>query len=86
MGKREEARKILNNIIEYSKGNYIPSVAIASVFSALGEKEQAFAWLEKAVRERDPFLLMFLKTLHRFDPVRSDPRYVALLRKIGLEK
>jgi serine/threonine protein kinase/tetratricopeptide (TPR) repeat protein len=86
MGKREEAQKILNNIIEFSKGNYVSSVTIASVFSALGEKEQAFAWLEKAFRERDPWLLMFLKTLHRFDPLRSDPRYSALLRKIGLEK
>ncbi|OGP61356.1 MAG: hypothetical protein A2V67_16335 [Deltaproteobacteria bacterium RBG_13_61_14] len=86
MGKQEEARKILNKIIEYSKGNYIPSVAIAWIFSALGEKEQVFAWLEKAFRERDPFLLMFVKTLHIFDPVRSDPRYAALLRKIGLEK
>ena len=86
MGKREEAQKVLNNIIVYSKGNYVPSVPIASVFSALGEKEQTFAWLEKALRERDPYLLMFLITLHRFDPVRSDPRYAALLRKIGLEK
>jgi hypothetical protein len=86
MGKREEARKILNNIIEYSKGNYVPADYIASVFSALGEKEQAFTWLEKACRERDPLLLMFLKPLHRFDPLRSDPRYAALLRKIGLEK
>jgi tetratricopeptide (TPR) repeat protein len=86
MGKQEEARKILNNLIEYSKGNYVPSVSIAWVFSALGEKEQVFAWLEKAFRERDPFLLMFVKTLHIFDPVRSDPRFTALLRKIGLEK
>jgi eukaryotic-like serine/threonine-protein kinase len=86
MGKREEARKILNNIIEYSKKNYFPSVAIAWVFSALGEKEHVFAWLEKAFRERDPFLLMYLKTGHPFDPVRSDPRYAKLLRKIGLEK
>ena len=55
MGKQEEARKILNNIIEYSKGNYVPSVAIAKVFAALGEKDQTFAWLEKAFRERDPW-------------------------------
>jgi adenylate cyclase len=86
MGKQEEARKILNNLIEYSKGNYVSSVAIAWVFSALGEKEQVFAWLEKAFRKRDPFLLMFVKDLHRFDPVRSDPRFADLLRRIGLEK
>jgi len=86
MGKREEPRKILNNLIEYSKGNYVPSIGIASIFSALGEKEQAFAWLEKAFHEREPLLLMYLKTWRRFDPVRSDPRYAALLRKIGLEK
>jgi len=86
MGKQEEARKILNNIIEYSKGNYIRSANIASAFAALGEKGQTFAWLDKAFRERDPGLVYNLKNRHRFDPVRSDPRYVALLRKIGLEK
>ena len=86
MGKRDEAQKMLNNMIEYAKGNYITSVGIASVFSALGEKDQAFAWLEKASRERDPFLLMFLKALHRFDPLRSDPRYAALLKNVGLDK
>jgi len=86
MGKREEARKIVNNLIEYSKGNYFPSVTIAAVFSALGEGEQAFAWLEKAFRERDPNLLFYLKIGPTFDPVRSDPRYAKLLQKIGLEK
>jgi TolB-like protein/Tfp pilus assembly protein PilF/tRNA A-37 threonylcarbamoyl transferase component Bud32 len=86
MGKQEEARKILYDMIEYSKRNYIPSVAIAWVFSALGEKEQAFAWLEKAFRDRDPYLIMYLRNVHIFDAVRSDPRYAALLRKIGLEK
>jgi len=85
-GKREEARKMLNNIIEYSKKNYVSSVDIAEVFAALGEKEQAFLWLEKAFRERDPGLLTYLKNHHRFDPLRSDPRFTELLRKIGLEK
>jgi serine/threonine protein kinase/tetratricopeptide (TPR) repeat protein len=86
MGKRDEARKILNNIIEYSKGNYISSVAISWVFAALGEKDEVFAWLEKAFRDRDPFLLSYVKNLNRFDPVRSDPRFIGLLRRIGLEK
>ncbi len=86
MGKRDEARKILNNFILYSKGNYGLSEPIARVFSALGEKEQAFAWLERAFRERDPYLLIYLRTHHRYDVLRSDPSYAALLRKIGLEK
>jgi eukaryotic-like serine/threonine-protein kinase len=86
MGKREEARKILDNLIEFSKANYLPPVGIAWIYSALGEKEQTFAWLEKAFRERDPFLLMFVKPSHVFDPVRSDPRFTALMRKIGLER
>jgi tetratricopeptide (TPR) repeat protein len=86
MGKREEARRILNDVIEYSKGKYFPSVIIAAVFSTLGEKEQVFAWLEKAFRERDANLLWYLKTGPTFDPVRSDPRYAELLQKIGLEK
>jgi len=85
MGKREEARKILNNVIENSKENYVSSKYIASVFLALGEKEQGLAWLEKAFRERDPGLL-WLKTDHTFDRVRSDPRFADLLRRIGLEK
>ena len=86
MGKREEARNILNSIIEYSKGNYVSSVAMSWVFAALGEKGQVFAWLEKAFRERDPFLLAYVKNLQRFDPVRSDPRFTDLMRRIGLER
>ena len=86
MGKREEARKMLDNIIEYSKDDYVSPVAIAWIFSALGESDEAFVWLDKAFRERDPFLLESLKSHHRFNPLRSDPRYAALLQKIGLKK
>ena len=86
MGKREEAGKIVNSLIEYSRTTYFPPTAVAWTFSALGEKDQAFAWLEKACQERDPFLLMYLRNVHLFDPLRSDPRYGELLRKMGLEK
>jgi tetratricopeptide (TPR) repeat protein len=86
MGKREEARKILNNIIDYSKKNYVSPLWIAGVFASLGEKEQVFVWLEEAFRERDPDLVTYLKNHHGFDPVRSDPRFTDLLRRIGLEK
>jgi serine/threonine protein kinase/tetratricopeptide (TPR) repeat protein len=86
MGKREEAQKILSNLIAYSKEHYVSSVTIAEVYAALGEKDRVFAWLEKAFLERDPNLIQSPITNHRFDSVRSDPRYTALLRKIGLEK
>jgi serine/threonine protein kinase/tetratricopeptide (TPR) repeat protein len=85
MGRREEARKILDNLIEYSKGHFVSSVDMAFVFAALGEKDQTFAWLEKAFLERDPYLLD-LRNYHRFDSLHSDPRFTALLRKIGLER
>jgi eukaryotic-like serine/threonine-protein kinase len=86
MGKRVEARRILNNAIEYSKKDYYSPEAIAEVLAVLGEKEQAFAWLEKAFRDRDPGLINYLKNEHRFDPLRSDPHFTAMLRNIGLEK
>jgi serine/threonine protein kinase/tetratricopeptide (TPR) repeat protein len=85
MGKREEARKILDNLIEHSKGNFVSGVDLAFICAALGEKDQAFDWLEKAFRERDPYLLN-IKYYYRFDSLRSDPRYADLLRRIGLEK
>jgi tetratricopeptide (TPR) repeat protein len=86
MGNQEEARRILNSRIEYSKGNFISPEYIAEVFAALGERDEAFAWLEKAFQERDPALIEYLKNLHRFDAVRSDPRFTDLLKRIGLEK
>ncbi len=86
MGKREEAQDILNNILEYSKEKYVSSITIASVFAALGERDQVFVWLEKGFRERDPILLELIKTHHRFDPVRAEPRFTDLLGRIGLEK
>jgi tetratricopeptide (TPR) repeat protein len=85
MGKREEAREILDDLIEYSKGNFVSGVDLALICAALGEKDQAFDWLEKAFRERDPYLLN-MNNYHRLDPVRSDPRFSDLLRRIGLEK
>ena len=86
MGKREEARKILNNIIEQSRQTFESPESIAEIYAALGEKDQIFTWLEKAFRERDVGLITYLKGQHSFDPVRSDPRFTELLKRIGLEK
>jgi hypothetical protein len=56
---------------------------LGSTYAALGEKDQAFEWYERAFRERDA-LLVFLKVDPMFYGVRSDPRFTALMKRVGL--
>jgi hypothetical protein len=56
---------------------------VATVFSGLGEKDQAMTWLEKAIEERDPWLTG-LKVEPMFDCLRSDPRFLDLVHRVGL--
>ncbi len=84
-GKTDEARKILQEMNELSKQRYVSSYYMATVYVALNDKEQAFAWLEKAYEERDGWIVC-LKVDPKFDSLRSDPRFTKLLRKVGLEK
>ena len=61
----------------------IPAVSLRAVYAGLGEKDQAFAWLEKAYEERTS-RLSYLKVEPLWDPLRSDPRFADLVRRIGL--
>ena len=80
--KPSEARKIIEDL--RARGNsYIPTALIASVYGALGENDRAFELLEQAFRERDA-LLVYLKVDPMFDPLRRDPRFPILLKRIGL--
>ncbi|MBA2731692.1 MAG: protein kinase [Acidobacteria bacterium] len=82
-GKRDEAQKVIVELQEQSKRRYVPPYFIAVVYSGLGEKEQAFEWLEKAYQERHPYLTL-LKVEPVFDKLRSDPRFADLIRRVGL--
>ena len=82
-GKEKEAQEILEKLQEKSKRTYVPAYDIAAVYVGLGEKAQAFEWLSKALEERSGFLI-YIKCDRRFDGLRSDPRYEALLKRIGL--
>ena len=84
-GIRAVHRWLLETAIEDSKQGYVRSMYFASTYAALGEKDQAFAWLEKAYHERDG-QLMFLKVDPPLDNLRSDPRFTALLKKVGFEQ
>ena len=83
-GKQAEARQIVGQLKRESSKRYVPSRELAVVYADLGEKDQAFQWLEKAYQERDRGLI-WLKTDPALDSLRSDPRYQDLLRRVGLE-
>ena len=81
-GNRTEALKIVSNLTELSKRRYVPPYDIAQIYTALHDFDQACAWLEKAYEERT-YLLVMLKVDPRNDPVRSDPRFQDLLRRMN---
>jgi predicted Zn-dependent protease len=68
---------------EQRKTGYSPAYEIAKLYADLGQKEGAFQWLGMAYQERDAGL-EFLKTDFLLDPIRSDPRFAELVRKVGL--
>jgi TolB-like protein/Flp pilus assembly protein TadD len=80
-GKRDEAQKIVDELVETSKRRYFPPYFIALIYVGLNEKDRAFEWLEKAFAERSPGLT-FLKAEPMFDPVRADPRFEGLVQKV----
>jgi tetratricopeptide (TPR) repeat protein len=82
-GRRAEAERVLNQLKDSSKQTYISPYGIAAIHAGLGEKDQAFLWLEKAYEERSGWLI-WLRAEPGSDPLRSDPRFQDLLRRIGL--
>jgi TolB-like protein/Tfp pilus assembly protein PilF len=82
-GNREAAQKIIAELQEESKNKYVSSFGIAVIHAGLGEKDQAFDWLEKTYEERAGGLVN-LEVEPRFDNLRSDPRFTDLARRIGL--
>jgi serine/threonine-protein kinase len=84
-GKKDEAKKVLNEMLELSKHSYVSPWGISLIYVGLDQKDQAFEWLEKAYEERDHWMSS-LKVLPILDSIRSDPRFIALLKKMGFEK
>jgi TolB-like protein/DNA-binding winged helix-turn-helix (wHTH) protein/Flp pilus assembly protein TadD len=80
-GKRSEAAKLLSDLKRRSNPGYSHASEIAVIYAALGDKDQAMTWLEKGYEERfNPGVLL----RPGFDPLRSDPRFQELVRRIGL--
>ena len=82
-GRRADALRLLAELKRRRESGYVPAGAFVNAYLGLGDNEEAFAWLEQAYREHSN-ILMFLKTYPYFDPVRSDPRFQDLVRRVGL--
>lgn len=83
LGERSEALRVVAGLRALSKQRFVPAVSFAVVYVGLGEKDQAFTWLEKAYEERSSSLV-YLRVDSIWDSLRSDPRYADLLRRMGL--
>jgi tetratricopeptide (TPR) repeat protein len=83
-GRLGEAQKLLEELHELTQKTYVPAFVFGYIYPALGEIDKGFDWLEKAIDERDG-LILHLQVDPSFDPLRSHPRYPALLRKMNLE-
>jgi len=83
-GQKEEAQKVLGELRNLSKRRYVSPLSIATIYAGLEENDEVFKWLKKAYEERSVWSIhLHLKVDPRFDGVCSDPRFTALLRKMG---
>jgi len=83
-GNRDQAEKILKELETQSREHYMRPIHFVFLHAALGRNDKAFEWLEKAYQEKHEDLLM-LKVNPFFDPLRSDPGFKSLLKRINLE-
>jgi serine/threonine-protein kinase len=83
-GRIGEARGQLEQLHDLALKRYVPPSSIGWIHLGLGEMDTCFEWLEKAVEERDG-MIFHLNVDPFYEPLRTDPRYHALLRKMGLE-
>ena len=82
-GRTEEARALITELRERGDHRHVPPFNIAMVYAGLGERDEAFKWLEKAYECRSLWLI-FLNVHPMFENLRPDPRFSALARRMGL--
>jgi TolB-like protein/Tfp pilus assembly protein PilF len=83
LGERKESLQVIEALQAASKQSFVPGLFVALVYAGLEDKDQAFTWLEKAYEERFN-RLAYLKVEALWDPLRSDPRFADLLRRVGI--
>ncbi len=84
-GGEKEAREILGRLEQESKHRYVDGSSIGSIYAALGQKDEAFAWIDKAVEAHSGRMPM-VELWPDLEPLRSDPRYDRLVSRIGVKR
>jgi tetratricopeptide (TPR) repeat protein len=82
-GRRADAERIIAKFLERRRTEFVPAGNIAMIYAALGRREEAFHWLEMAFEDHSEWLI-FLGVDPGLDPLRSDPRFAAFLRRAHL--
>jgi hypothetical protein len=82
-GKRKEAQAVLGEVLRLSHERYVPPYNIALIYAGLGDKDETMNWLERGYEQRDP-KMVFLKVEPKWHELRDDPRFQALIKKVGL--
>jgi TolB-like protein/DNA-binding winged helix-turn-helix (wHTH) protein/Flp pilus assembly protein TadD len=83
-GRRADALRLLAELKRRQQAGYIPAAAFVNAYLGLGDNDEAFKWFERAFQEQSN-LVKYIKVFPVFDPVRSDPRFQDLVRRVGLD-
>jgi TolB-like protein/Tfp pilus assembly protein PilF len=82
-GNTQEARKVLDQLLHWPGNNSLRALPVAHVYLGLGDKDHALEWLSKALDQQDANV--YLMSDPRYDPLRSDPRFSELVKRMKLD-
>jgi TolB-like protein/DNA-binding winged helix-turn-helix (wHTH) protein/Tfp pilus assembly protein PilF len=83
-GRRKEGLRVLDELERRRNTGYVPAAAFLNAYLGLGDKDEAFVWLERSLKERSK-IIQFLKVQPFFDTLRGDPRFVAFLHQANFQ-
>jgi len=83
-GKTAEARVVLDELLKLSETHYVPPYHFALIYNGLGEREKALDYLEKGFAEKD-VRIVFLKVEPKWNNLRSEPRFIDLMKRMKLQ-
>jgi tetratricopeptide (TPR) repeat protein len=82
-GRRPDALRLLGELKKRQQTGYVPAGAFVNAYLGLGDNDEAFAWFERAYEEQSN-ILIYIKVFPLYDPLRGDPRFQDLVRRVGL--